>query len=87
MKMKCNKPKSHLTHYNKFRSEVVHNTKDNAYIYQSRLLKAFEASEGTVRNEYKKAIAALSDAISDRFKNLPARPVFKNIVQILDCSK
>ena len=75
--------KSRLKHYNRFRSDVSYNSKDNAYIYQSRLPKAFEASEGTVRNEYQKAIAALSDAISTRFKNLPACPVLRNIVQIL----
>ena len=79
--------KSRLTHYNKFRSEVVYSSKGNAFIYQSRSLKAFEASKVTVRNEYQKAIEALSDAISDRFENLPTCPVFKNIVQILDCSK
>ena len=78
--------KSPLTHYNKFRSEVVYNSKYNAYIYQSRSLKVFEANEGTVGNDYQKAIAALFDAISDRFENLTC-PVFKNIVQILDCSK
>ena len=79
--------KSRLTHYNKFRSDVVYNSRDNAYIYQSRLLKAFEASEGTVRNEYQKAIAVFSDAISARFRNLPTCPFLKNIVQILDFSK
>lgn len=66
--------------------EVVYNKKDNEYIYH-RSLKAFEASESTVRNEYQKAIAALSDAISDRLENFPTCSVFKNIVQILDCSK
>ena len=79
--------KSPLTCYNKFRSEVAYNSKYNACNYQSRSLKAFEANEGTVRNEYQKAIAALSHAISDRFENLPTCPVFKNIVQILDRSK
>ena len=79
--------KLRLTHYNKFRSDVVYNSRDNAYIYQSRLLKAFEASKGTVRNDYQKAIAVFSDAISARFKNLPTFPVLKNIVQILDFSK
>ena len=79
--------KMRLTHYNEFRSDVVYNSKDDAYIYQSRLLKAFETSEGTVRNEYQKTIEALSDAIRARFKNLPTRLVLKNIVQILDFSK
>ena len=59
----------------------------NVYIYQSRLLEEFEASKGTMRNGYRKAIPTLSDEISDRFENLLTCQVFKNIVQIVECSK
>ena len=59
----------------------------NVYIYQSRLLEEFEASKDTVRNDYRKAIATLSDGMRDRFENLPTCQVLKNIVQIVECSK
>ena len=77
--------RSRLTHYNKFRSEVTSN--DSGYVYQDRTLKAFEASEGTVRKVYKETISSLSTAIMGRFDNLATCPVFKNLVQILNCAK
>ena len=77
--------RSRLTHYNKFRSEVTSN--DSGYIYQGRTLKAFEASEGTVRKLYKETISSLSTSIMGRFENLATCPVFKNLVQILNCAK
>jgi len=77
--------KSRLTHYNKFRSEVT--VDDSGYVYQGRKLKAFEASEGTVRKVYKETISSLSTAIMGRFANLATCPVFKNLVQILNCAK
>ena len=42
----------------------------NVYIYWSRLLEEFEASRNTVRNDYRKTLARLSDGIRDRFENL-----------------
>ena len=59
----------------------------NAYIYQSRLLEELEVSKCTMRNDYRKAVPTLSDGISDRFENLLACQVFKNVVQIVECSK
>ena len=79
--------KSHLTYYNKFRSEVTFNAADNSYVYQERKLKNFEASERTVREIYRTTIAALSDAISGRFESLSSCPVFRNLVAIVDCTK
>ena len=79
--------KSRLTHYNKFRSEVVHSEETGAYIYRGRPLKAFEVSGGTVRKVYQHTISSLSDAVMERFENTANCPVFKNIVQVLDCSK
>lgn len=40
-----------------------------------------------MRNEYQKTITTLSDAIGERLKNVSTCPVFKNMIQILDCSK
>ena len=79
--------KSRLTYYNKFRSEVTFETDDNSYVYQGRKLKNFEASEHTVRDIYRSTITALSDAVSSRFESLPICPVFKNLVDILDCTQ
>ena len=59
----------------------------NVYIYQSRLLEELEARKSTMRNDYRKAIPTLSDGISDRFENLLTCKVFKNIIQIVECSK
>lgn len=39
-----------------------------------------------MRNEYQRAIAALSDPISNKFEYLPNCPVFENIVKV-NCSK
>ena len=50
-------------------------------------MKAFEVSEGTVRKVYQHTISSLSDAVMERFENTANCPVFKNIVQVLDCSK
>ena len=36
---------------------------------------------------YQSTIAALSDAVSSRFQNLSICPVFKNLVEVLDCTK
>ena len=79
--------KSRLTYYNKFRSEVTFEMDENAYVYQGRKLKNFEASERTVSTIYQSTIAALSDAVSSRFESLSTCPVFKNLVDILDCTK
>ena len=78
--------KLQLIHYNKFRSEAVHNEETGAYIYQARLLKAFEVREGTVRKVYQHT-SSLSDAVMERFGNIANCPFFKNIVQVLDCLK
>ena len=78
--------KLQLIHYNKFRSEAVHNEETGAYIYQGRLLKAFEVSEGTVRKVYQHT-SSLSDAVMERFGNIANCPFFRNIVQVLDCLK
>lgn len=79
--------KSRLTYYNKFRSEVTFDAVDNSYVYQDIKLKNFETSERTVRNIYRTTIAALSNADSDRFESLSNCPVFRNLVEILDCTK
>lgn len=50
-------------------------------------LKRFEASENTVKDLYRSTIAALSNTVSRRFENLSNCPVFKNLVNILDCGK
>lgn len=79
--------KSRFTYYNKFRSEVTFEMDENAYVYQGRKLKNFEASKRTVSTIYQSTIAALSDAVSSRFESLSTCPVFKNLVDILDCTK
>ena len=79
--------KSRLTYYNKFRSEVTFELDEDAYVYQGRKLKNFEASERTVSEIYQSTIAALSDAVGSRFENLSSCPVFKNLVEVLDCTK
>ena len=79
--------KLQLTHCNKFRSEFVHNEETGAYIYQGSHVKAFEVSGGTLRKVYQHTISSLSDAVMERFQNIVNCPVFKNSVQVLDCSK
>ena len=79
--------KSRLAHYNKLRSEVVYNEGTGAYIYQGRPLKAFKVCEGTMRKVYQHTISSLPDAVMERFENIANCPVFKNIVQVLDCWK
>ena len=79
--------KSLLTYYNKFRSEVKFELHEDAYVYQGRKLKNFEPSERTVSEIYQSTIAALSDAVSSRFESLSTCPVFKHLVEVLDCTK
>ena len=79
--------KSRLTYYRKFRSEVPFELDEDAYVYQGKKLKNFEASERTVSEIYQSTIAALSDAVNSRFENLSTCPVFKNLVEVLDCTK
>ena len=40
-----------------------------------------------MRKVYQHTISSLSDAVMERFENTANCPVFKNIVQVLDCSK
>ena len=79
--------KSRLSYYNKVRSEVTFEMDENAYVYQGRKLKKFEAGERTLNTIPQSTIAALSDAVSSWFESLSICPVSKNSVDILDCTK
>ena len=82
-----NENDKHLSYYNKFRSDVNHDIDDDSYAYQGIKLKNFEVSESTVAEMYRSTTIAISNSVSARFENLSDCPVFKNLVEVLDCSK